>query len=322
MKTPSLIFRFLIPAIISFNCQAQQGVTIENDLDSRNYNGPKIDMHIHAFDANSSFNRMLDQEMDLAMTGKVYKASATMEKLKEETFSKFEEYNIVKAMISQGELWYDYAPEKIVMGNNHFLSIEELRQKHKEGKLDVLGEVAPNYQGKLPTDESLEKYFDLAEELGIPFGYHMFPGGPPGAAYIMYPKVRAFQGKPLQLEEILFSHPKLKLYIMHAGWPYLEDMKALMYAHPQVYVELGAIDWVLPKKEFHNFLKGLVEAGFGKRIMFGTDQMVWVETIDDAIAAVNSATFLSLDQKEDIFYNNAARFLGLSDEEIKSHKSQ
>ena len=109
---------------------------------------------------------------------------------------------------------------------------------------------------------------------------------------------------------------------MHAGWPYLEDMKALMYAHPQVYVELGAIDWVLPKKEFHNFLKGLVEAGFGKRIMFGTDQMVWVETIDDAIAAVNSATFLSLDQKEDIFYNNAARFLGLSDEEIKKHKSQ
>ena len=95
-----------------------------------------------------------------------------------------------------------------------------------------------------------------------------------------------------------------------------------MYAHPQVYVELGVIDWVLPRKEFHNFLKGLVDAGFGKRIMFGTDQMIWVETIDDAIESVNSAYFLTMEQKEDIFYNNAAKFLGFTEEEIKMHKSQ
>jgi hypothetical protein len=223
-------------------------------------------------------------------------------------------------MVSQGELWYDFFPEKVIIGNNHLLSIDELKQKHKEGKLDVLGEVAPNYQGVLPTDKSLEKYYDLAEQLGIPVGYHMFPGGPPGGAYIMYPKTRAFQGKPLQLEHILFARPKMKIYIMHAGWPYLEDMKALMYAHPQVYVGIGVIDWVLPRKEFHHFLKGLVDSGFGKRIMFGTDQMIWVETIKDAIDAVNSAGFLSMQEKEDIFYNNAARFLGLTNEEIKRHK--
>ena len=107
---------------------------------------------------------------------------------------------------------------------------------------------------------------------------------------------------------------------MHAGWPYLEDMKALMYAHPQVYVDLGVICWAIPKKEFHNFLRGLVEAGFGNRIMFGSDQMVWVNTIDEGIKAINSADFLSMEQKENIFYNNAARFLGLTKEEIKKHK--
>ncbi len=322
MKTQTGLFWFLILLIISFSSEAQNLASPGEPNDSTYYAGPIIDMHIHAFDKNSSFNRMLGQEMDLAMTGKIYKASSSMEKLKEETFAKFEEYNIVKAMVSQGELWYEYAPEKIIIGNNHFLSIDELRQKHKEGKLDVLGEVAPNYQGILPTDKGLEKYFDLAEELGIPMAYHMLPGGPPGGAYIMYPKTRAFQGKPLQLEEILISHPKLKIYIMHAGWPYLDDMKALMYAHPQVYVDLGVIDWVLPRKEFHHFLKGLVNAGFGKRIMFGTDQMIWVETIDDAIAAVNSANFLSMEQKEDIFYNNAASFLSFTKEEIKKHKNQ
>ena len=150
----------------------------------------------------------------------------------------------------------------------------------------------------------------------------MYPGGPPAAAYGPYPNIRAHQGKPLQLEEILIARPTMRIYIMHAGWPYLEDMKALMYAHPQVYVDLGVICWVLPQKEFHNFLKGLVEAGFGKRIMFGSDQMIWPETITTGIDAVNSASFLTLEQKEDIFYNNAARFLRLSEEEIKAHKGR
>jgi predicted TIM-barrel fold metal-dependent hydrolase len=109
---------------------------------------------------------------------------------------------------------------------------------------------------------------------------------------------------------------------MHAAWPYLEDMKALMYAHPQVYVGLGVISWVLPRKEFQSYLKGLVDAGFGKRIMFGTDQMMWVDTISDSIEAVNSADFLTVDQKADIFYNNAARFLELPESEIKKHNPE
>ena len=149
-------------------------------------------------------------------------------------------------------------------GRNHHNSVSDLRSQYSQGKLDVLGEVAPNYDGILPNDESLTKYFDLAVELDIPVGYHMYPGGPPGGAYFAYPKTRAHQGKPLKLEEILFSRPSMRIYIMHAGWPYLEDMKALMYAHPQVFVDLAVINWALPRKEFHKFLQGLVDVGFGK----------------------------------------------------------
>ncbi len=318
------VFILLLLSFLILSCTNQNGKTTKviPEKGSLNYSGPIIDMHIHAYDEQSSFSQMLGQKMDLALTGKTYLASTSMEKLREETFAKFEEHNIVKAMISHGELWYDFAPKRVIIGNNHLLSINELRQKHRDGKLDVLGEVAPNYQGLLPTDEQLTEYFDLAEELEIPIAYHMFPGGPPGGAYFMYPKIRAIQGKPLQLEEILITRPKMKIYIMHAGWPYLEDMKALMYAHPQVYVDIGVTNWVIPTKEFHYFLKGLVDAGFGKRIMYGTDQMIWVETIDDAIEAVNSASFLTEEQKEDIFYNNAARFLDFSEEEIKTHKGK
>ena len=66
----------------------------------------------------------------------------------------------------------------------------------------------------------------------------------------------------------------------------------------------------------------LVDAGFQKRIMFGSDQMIWPETIRIAIETVEDAEFLSSEQKRDIFYNNAARFLRLSDEQINAHHSQ
>lgn len=96
-------------------------------------------------------------------------------------------------------------------------------------------------------------------------------------------------------------------------------MIALMYAHPQVYVDIGAIDFVLPKAEFHRYLRRLVEAGFAQRIMYGSDQMIWPETISVAIEHIETADFLSPAQKRDIFYNNAARFLRIDDATIARH---
>ena len=47
--------------------------------------------------------------------------------------------------------------------------------------------------------------------------------------------------------------------------------------------------------------------------------MIWTEAVDAAIEGIESATFLSSQQKRDIFYNNAARFLRLSPEEMLRH---
>jgi len=43
--------------------------------------------------------------------------------------------------------------------------------------------------------------------------------------------------------------------------------------------------------------------------MFGSDQMVWVDAISIAIENILSAEFLTQDQKKDILYRNAKRFL-------------
>jgi predicted TIM-barrel fold metal-dependent hydrolase len=48
-------------------------------------------------------------------------------------------------------------------------------------------------------------------------------------------------------------------------------------------------------------------------MLFGSDQMIWPETIRLAIETTESTDFLTDEQKRDIFYNNAARFLRLDD---------
>lgn len=55
----------------------------------------------------------------------------------------------------------------------------------------------------------------------------------------------------------------------------------------------------------------LVEAGFGDRLMFGSDQVVWPQTIGVSIEIMEAAPFLTEDQKQAFFCGNAARFLGL-----------
>jgi uncharacterized protein len=53
--------------------------------------------------------------------------------------------------------------------------------------------------------------------------------------------------------------------------------------------------------------------------MFGTDHMVWPGVIERAVAVIEEAPFLTEQQKRDIFYSNAARFLRLSEEDIARH---
>jgi len=87
-----------------------------------------------------------------------------------------------------------------------------------------------------------------------------------------------------------------------------------MYMYPQVYADLSTISWIIPRETFHDYLGNLIRAGLGKQLMFGSDQMIWPETIGLAVEAIQSADFLTEEQKRDIFYNNAVRFLKLEEE--------
>ena len=97
----------------------------------------------------------------------------------------------------------------------------------------------------------------------------------------------------LTLEPVLVRHPTLRVYVVHAGCPMLDDMLAVLYAHPQVHVDTGVIVFKQPRAACYRYLQGLVEAGFEKRITFGSDQMVWPGVIERSIAVITEAPFLT-----------------------------
>ncbi|MGB5435711.1 MAG: amidohydrolase family protein [Maribacter sp.] len=202
---------------------------------------------------------------------------------------------------------------------NPDLTPEKVREHLSSGTYKVFGEVAIQYNGVSPSDSLFAPYAAIAEELDIPIGIHVGTG-PPGAAYL--PGVQNYRGRlhsPLVVEELLMRHPKLRIYLMHAGYPMIDDLLAVLWTHPQVYVDVGVICYAIPRKAFHEYLRRIVDAGYGKRVLFGSDQMNWPGTIEVGIEAINTADFLNPNQKRDILYNNAAKFLRLSDEEIARH---
>jgi uncharacterized protein len=256
-------------------------------------------------------------------------APATDDELMRQTLAVLKRYNI--RGVTSGDSgamdvvmkWHASDPNRIIpaiefqmpghdaQGRPLFRPIAELRELIKKDNIAIFAEVAPQYEGMSPADPLLDPYFALAEELDIPVGIHMGEGPPGGPNVDGYSKYRVQLGDPLLLEDVLIRHPKLRVYVMHFGSPFVDSMIALLYSYPQVYVDIAQNDWGFPRKHLYSQLRRLVEAGFGKRILFGSDQMIWPQTIDLSIETIESADFLTAEQKRDIFYNNAVRFLRL-----------
>jgi predicted TIM-barrel fold metal-dependent hydrolase len=238
------------------------------------------------------------------------------------TFAELKRYNIVKAVTSGPPetvvQWRVVAPDRIMVGAwvdeaGPLPDLARLRAEIQAGRVHVLGELILQMRGMAPNDPRMEPYYALAEEMDIPVGIHTGTG-PPGTPYEpCCPNFRVTLGNPILVEEVLIRHPRLRIYLMHGGWPYLQETKAILSVYPQVYVDLATINWIIPREEFHGYLRELVRAGFGKRLLFGSDQMMWPEAIGMAVEGIESAAFLTKEEKRDIFYYNAVRFLRLDE---------
>lgn len=294
---------------------------------------PIIDVHVHAMKVNPNFaapmcpwflssmpgsgpNQPAPSFINLDCVDPLMPATSDAD-MQEKLLATAERLNMI--LVASGDAsvihnWHAQAPDRIIpslgISNAEQMSVEAFRDSLDSGFYKVMGEVAPQYQGMSPSDMSLDAYFAVAEELGIPVGIHMGTGGN-GMININNPKYRASLGQPFLLEDVLARHPKLKIWVMHAGYPMIDQMIALMGANAYVYVDLAGFIWSYPLEEIHAYLKRLVQAGFGKRILYGTDFMVWPKLLETSIGVIENANYLSEEQKRDIFFNNAVRFFNL-----------
>ncbi len=68
---------------------------------------------------------------------------------------------------------------------------------------------------------------------------------------------------------------------------------------------------MVPRASYYRHRRGLVEAGLGRRVVFGSD---FPNALVAGVDAIGAADLLSSDQKADILCGNAARFLRLPSE--------
>jgi hypothetical protein len=286
------------------------------------YRGPIIDVHLHAQTPES-----LAQPVPNPATGEM--SPKTAEEHMTRSLAIMKERNVVLGIVSGSaladvEAWDTAAPDRIIKGLSiddptRFIAPEDLDRLFREKRLDAFGEVAAQYAGYSPSDPAFDAYWAVAAKHGVPVGIHT-GGAPPGTPYTCCPKFRLALGDPLLLEDLLVKYPKLRVYVMHAGGFFPQNALMLMTMYPQVYVDISTLTWTpIAGDLLEPFLIEAKRRRLLDRVMFGSDQMRWPEAIALAIDRVNRLSFLTVDEKEDIFYDNAAKFLGLTAEEIARH---
>ena len=294
-------------------------------LHAQDHGRPVIDMHLHAYDSNSYFQapdssgRMAPENAakHFSMTYEIMRRNNIVLGVPSGTSRAAEEYWINQDSDARFLRGVGFSPSRIEW------TPERFEAEVQKGNVKVFGELGPYYAGKSIADDAYAPYLAICEKYDIPVAVHM-GSGPPGTPYRGAPNARIKYGNPLTLEDVLIRHPKLRLYIMHAGVAYHDEALDVMLVHPQVYADLGVILWVHenPKYYGEQFLMKAKKFGMLDRVMFGSDQMVWPHAIEASIKQLNSFEFLNEEDKRDILYNNAARFLGLSEDVIATHHGQ
>lgn len=320
-------------------------VSAKEEDPNRAYTGPVIDVHLHAAAAtdNGPAPNAVCTELsaNLRFTGEEpwpaaltrlildppcedpIEGPATDAEVMLGTIAQMERYNVIGILSSTGEAfetWSAAAPDRFIRGmqfNNRRdapITAQDVAAAYDAGEFAVLAEVSNQYSGIFVDDPEFAPFLAVAAERGIPVGVHIGTG-PPGSP-ALYAEYRI--QSPLHLEEVMRSHPELRVYVMHAGYPFIDDMKALLYYYPQVYVDVAVLQLAVPREEYYAYLQELVRAGFIDRIMFGSDQMNWPGLIGEGIDAINEAPFLTYEQKRAILHDNAARFFAPELQEFRA----
>ena len=279
-------------ALLATSLAAQTPSTTTTDLPDR-----LIDMHVHA-----------------------WQSPPQTASFKQSLLDAFTTFHLDRAVVSgpAAGAAAELAPGRLLVGaadgaGSRLPSAAEFATSVQHHRIAVLGELDEAWDGEPLTATRLERYFSVAETSGTPVA--VFTGVAPPRTLERFPNYRVQLGRPTAIEPVLARHPRLRVYLMQAGWPFLEDTMAFMHVHPDIYADIGNLSAnpAIPRDEFHAYLGALMRAGLGKRLMFGSglDITEWAAGIGSMVKSIEDAPFLSPSDRSDIFFANASRFLNL-----------
>ena len=159
----------------------------------------------------------------------------------------------------------------------------------------------PWVQGWYANDKRLYPLYSYCQQKGLPVAIH--------ASLNFALHRRIDYSHPLYLEEIACDFPQLTIVANHGGWPWVNEMVAVAWKHPNVYLEIGGVSpkyiarpgtgWEL----FLTYANSLLQ----DQILFATDSLIPHER------AVKEVDLLPLkdEVKEKLLYMNAMRVLNL-----------
>jgi predicted TIM-barrel fold metal-dependent hydrolase len=117
-------------------------------------------------------------------------------------------------------------------------------------------------------------------------------------------------GRPLLLDRVAVRYPDLKIIAGHAGWPWVTEMMAVLWRHPNVYVDISG---VRPK------YMGMEKTGWAPLVHYGNsilqDKVLFATAwplvmFHDAVSDVRGLS-LKPEVEEKWFWKNAAKLLKL-----------
>ncbi len=204
-----------------------------------------------------------------------------------------------------------------------------LERELAKGNVGLLGEMLFVYAGVHPDDPRMQPYWALAAKYDVPVAVHINRGPPPGVGPRRNPNCcPAFDGEmgnPALLRPVLKRHPGLRVLMQHAGagaapdhLPFREETLAVLAAHPSVYVDLSILNSAVSGESHEAELRQLIDAGFGDRIMFGSDN----RPLAPILRRLESIAWLTPKQRSAILYDNAARFLRLDKRTVARHHTR
>lgn len=157
-------------------------------------------------------------------------------------------------------------------------------------------------QGWYANDKRLYPLYSYCQEKRLPVSIH--------ASVNFMTNRKIDYGHPLYLDEIACEFPDLTVVANHGGWPWVTEMVAVAWKHPNVFIELGGISPKYIAKPGSGWEPILTYGNsvLQDQILFATDSLIPYERVFKEIDQLP----LKDSVKEKFLCANAMRVLGIS----------